>query len=60
MEAGKGGAMGAGAEAEGDPPLDLAILKQVKRTAGRSKRIADQLRSLKGKMYELEAELRQL
>ena len=40
--------------------VDLAILSQVKRTAGRSKQIADQLRSLKTMMYELEGELRRL
>ncbi len=43
-----------------EQPIDLAILRQVTQTAGRSKRIADQLRTLKSRMYELEGELRTL
>ena len=56
---GEEGAAARAGRAHGEA-VDLAILSQVKRTAGRSKQIADQLRSLKTMMYELEGELRRL
>lgn len=59
-EEGAAAAAGAHAGRARGEAVDLAILSQVKRTAGRSKQIADQLRSLKSMMYELEGELRRL
>ena len=40
--------------------LDMQILRNVRRTAGRSKEIFDELKTLKSKVYGMESELRHL
>ena len=40
--------------------IDMQILRNVRRTAGRSKNLMDELKTLKGKVYGMENELRHL
>ena len=40
--------------------IDMRILKNVHKTAGRSKEISDELKTLKAKVYGMENDLRHL
>ena len=40
--------------------IDMQILRNIRRTAGRSKELVDDLKTLKAKVYGLESDLRHL
>ena len=40
--------------------IDMQVLKNVRRTAGRSKKLVGELKNLKSKIYGLESDLRHL
>ena len=54
--------MGLAEDLQGERPedIDMLILRNVRRTAGRSKDIMDNLKTLKAKVYGLENDLRHL